>query len=123
MVTNREECSYLVESFLGCSSVVHFSVISWQKSTVTVWLLDFCDLPYSLPSVSLSAPPFLAAVSTSPSEGPGEPRRRGSGVAEAERVVRSMLAAMAAAAAAAVALGWRWAAAVAVELAGRSTGQ
>lgn len=24
-------------SFLGCSSVVHLSVISWQKSTVTVW--------------------------------------------------------------------------------------
>lgn len=34
-------------SFLGCSSVVHLSVISWQKSTVTVWLLGSRGGPLS----------------------------------------------------------------------------
>lgn len=34
----EERISHWVQSFLGCSSVVHLSAISWQKSTVTVWL-------------------------------------------------------------------------------------
>lgn len=74
----------------------------------------------SWPSISLSAP-FLTAESGSLSEGPGEPWKLGSGVAEPEWVVRSMLVVLVAGLRAG--LGWWAALLLAEELAGRSTGQ
>lgn len=72
-------------------------------------------------SISLSAP-FLTAESGSLSEGPGEPWKLGSGVAEPERMVRSMLVVVLVAGLRA-GLGWWAALLLAEELAGRSTGQ
>lgn len=76
---------------------------------------DFVYKLVSWPSISLSAP-FLTAESGSLSEGPGDPWKLGSGVAEPEWVVRSMLVVVLVAGLGAALL-------LAVELAGRSTGQ
>lgn len=117
---------YLTQSFLGCSSVVHFSVISWQKSTVTVWLDISEDNPDCVNMLAsrvsgFRRAPFLTAGSRSLSKGPGDPWKEGSGVAEPEQTVRSMLVVGGLVAA----LGW-WVAlrpAEEVVLAGRTMGQ
>lgn len=74
----------------------------------------------SWPFVSLPAP-FPTAESGSLSKGPGEPWKLGSGVAEPERVVRSMLVVVVVGMGAG--LGWCAALFPELELAGRSTGQ
>ena len=81
--------------------------------------MDRPDFVYTLASwlsVSLSAP-FLTSGSLS--EGPGEAWKLGSGVAESEWVVRSMLVVVGLGAG----LDWWAALMLETELAGRSTGQ
>lgn len=82
------------------------------------------DFVYELASwlsISLSGP-FLTAESGSLSEGPGDPWKLGSGVAEPEWVVRSMLVVVLVAGLAAGLGSWA-VLLLAVELVGRSTGQ
>lgn len=89
--------------------------------------MDSSDFVYKLaswPSISLSAP-FLTAKSGSLSEGPGDPWKLGSGVAEPEWLVRSMLVVVVLVTVVGLqgGLGSGAALLLAVELAGRSTGQ